>query len=118
MGLDRNEIADELRRDITTGKYLAGDKLPGYRTLATQFGAAINTVGEAVRLLASENLVTLNANSPARVNSLDDAVQTDEDRIGSARAELLGAQTAIGVMREQLEAVDKRVADALSTLRA
>ncbi|MFK0171139.1 GntR family transcriptional regulator [Streptomyces sp. NPDC090306] len=51
-------IADELRRQIETGKLRSGAKLPSERSLAETYGAARNTAREAIRLLAEQGLVT------------------------------------------------------------
>jgi hypothetical protein len=65
MGLDpadprlpRQQIADALRTDITSGKYAPGDMLPSGPVLAERFGVAHGTVREAIRVLKDESLVT------------------------------------------------------------
>src|SRR3954447_18508184 len=51
-------IADDLRRQIETGVYPPGEKLPSERVLAERYSAARNTAREAIRLLAEGGLVT------------------------------------------------------------
>jgi GntR family transcriptional regulator len=51
-------IAEELRRQIESGKWRPGDKLPSERALAEAHGAARNTAREAIRILAEQGLVT------------------------------------------------------------
>lgn len=51
-------IAEELRRQIESGKWRPGDKLPSERALAEMHGAARNTAREAIRILAEQGLVT------------------------------------------------------------
>src|SRR5689334_15005821 len=46
-----------LRRDLLTGRYSPGDRLPPERELAGRFGTNRNTLREALRTLESENLV-------------------------------------------------------------
>jgi GntR family transcriptional repressor for pyruvate dehydrogenase complex len=46
-----------LRRDLLTGRYSPGDRLPPERELAVRFGTNRNTLREALRTLESENLV-------------------------------------------------------------
>lgn len=65
MGLDRGDprppyqqIAEVLRQDIATGKYVPGDLLPSARLLAEEFGVSKNTVNSAIALLRAEKLVT------------------------------------------------------------
>ncbi|WP_405955582.1 GntR family transcriptional regulator [Streptomyces phaeochromogenes] len=51
-------IAEELRRQIESGEWRPGDKLPSERALAETYGAARNTAREAIRILAEQGLVT------------------------------------------------------------
>jgi len=46
-----------LRRDILTGRYRPGDRLPPERELALQLGTNRNTLREALRTLESQNLI-------------------------------------------------------------
>jgi GntR family transcriptional repressor for pyruvate dehydrogenase complex len=46
-----------LRRDILTGRFQPGDRLPPERELATRLSTNRNTLREALRVLESENLV-------------------------------------------------------------
>jgi DNA-binding FadR family transcriptional regulator len=50
-------IATQLRRAITDGLYVHGDKLPPEREIARSFGASRTTVRNALRLLAERNFV-------------------------------------------------------------
>jgi GntR family transcriptional regulator, arabinose operon transcriptional repressor len=51
------QIFDRLARDITSGKYAPGEKLPSEAALVRQFGASRITVGRAVRELKEQGLV-------------------------------------------------------------
>lgn len=51
------QVADELRRRILTGELEPGDRLPVETDLAESFGVSRSTVREALRSLASQNLV-------------------------------------------------------------
>jgi len=51
------QIADDLRRSITTGAIAPGERLPSTRTLAVKYGVAAMTVHQAIKLLRDENLV-------------------------------------------------------------
>lgn len=116
MVVDRAEIAAQLRRDITSGEYKAGDKLPSLRELARRTGAASNTVGEAIRLLASEGLVTLKQNARAEVRTVDDAERTRDDRLESAHGELRELRAELRDVRDRLGSVEERVATVLADL--
>lgn len=51
-------LADALRARIMTGELKPGEKLPIEPDLSTQYGVSRSTVREALRVLASKNLVT------------------------------------------------------------
>lgn len=63
-------IADGLRRAILDGDFAPGQRIQ-QKTLAEQFGASRLPVREALRILQSDGLVTLVANSGAWVSHLD-----------------------------------------------
>lgn len=50
-------IAEQLRTEITTGKYTAGQRLPTEPDLMEKFGASRNTIRLALAALANEGLV-------------------------------------------------------------
>lgn len=54
-----DSIFRELRSQILTGEFKPGERLPGERELATQFGSNRNTLREAVRRLEQANLVSV-----------------------------------------------------------
>jgi GntR family transcriptional regulator of arabinose operon len=56
-------IFDELRKEILSGKYTDGQKLPSEAALVKRFGASRITVGRAVRDLQQEGLVERRAGS-------------------------------------------------------
>ena len=51
------QIADQLRELITTGRLAPGERLPNEGTLAQQFGVSRATVRESLRVLSAQNLV-------------------------------------------------------------
>jgi DNA-binding FadR family transcriptional regulator len=51
------QVAEQLRQAIVRGEVVPGDRLPVETDLATLFGVSRSTVREALRSLASENLV-------------------------------------------------------------
>jgi len=51
------QIADQLRELITTGRLVPGERLPNEATLARQFGVSRATVRESLRVLSAQNLV-------------------------------------------------------------
>ncbi|MFC6929170.1 FadR/GntR family transcriptional regulator [Actinomadura yumaensis] len=52
------ELADDLRRRIVLGEYRPGDRLPIESELCAHYGVSRSTLREALRLLASQHLVT------------------------------------------------------------
>ena len=112
----RNDLADQLRAQIESGTYAVGDKLPSYRTLAAQFGAAPNTVGEAVRLLATEGLLVVKPNSGAYISDPTDRLGSTEDRLREARAGLLALRTQSHSVRQALDELDANMAAILDKL--
>ncbi|GAA4866730.1 winged helix-turn-helix domain-containing protein [Saccharopolyspora rosea] len=117
MGLDRTEIADQLRKEIRSGTRPAGSELPPYRVLAKQLGAAPNTVGEAIRLLATEGLVTIRTKRPAKVREVDDDTgPSQEERTSAFRNELNEAQAELRDIRARINALDRRLSGLLTEL--
>jgi DNA-binding GntR family transcriptional regulator len=51
------QVADDLRADITTGHLTAGTRLPAEHELATQYGVSRVTVRHAIKALAGEHRV-------------------------------------------------------------
>jgi GntR family transcriptional repressor for pyruvate dehydrogenase complex len=51
------QVADDLRADITTGRLAAGMRLPAEHELAAQYGVSRVTVRHAIKALADEHLV-------------------------------------------------------------
>lgn len=61
------QIVDQLRLLVQTGKLPPGHPLPGVRQLAAELGVHHNTVAEAYRALALENLLDLSHGRRATV---------------------------------------------------
>jgi GntR family transcriptional repressor for pyruvate dehydrogenase complex len=66
-------VAAQLRRQIVTGRLKPGDKLHPESVLQTEFAISRPTMREALRLLESESLITINRgkHGGARVTSID-----------------------------------------------
>lgn len=61
------DIADDIRRRIMTGEYPVGSALPGLQTLASSYGAAVNTVRAAQEILRKEGLLRVSQGEPTTV---------------------------------------------------
>ncbi|KAF3996563.1 FadR/GntR family transcriptional regulator [Glaciimonas immobilis] len=66
-------VAEELRRQIVTGKLKPGDKLHPENVLQIEFAISRPTLREALRLLESESLITIarGRHGGARVSAID-----------------------------------------------
>ena len=66
-------VADELRRQIVTGRLKPGDKLHPENVLQAEFAISRPTMREALRLLESEGLITISRgkHGGARVSTID-----------------------------------------------
>jgi DNA-binding GntR family transcriptional regulator len=51
------QVADDLRADISAGSLTAGTRLPAEHELAAQYGVSRVTVRHAIKALADEHLV-------------------------------------------------------------
>jgi DNA-binding transcriptional regulator YhcF (GntR family) len=61
------QIARQLRRQILSGEFEAGDALPPVRHLAAEHGVHFNTIARSYRLLEQEGLVTMRPGRGTRV---------------------------------------------------
>ncbi|MCK8466309.1 MULTISPECIES: GntR family transcriptional regulator [Microbacterium] len=62
------QVHDQIRGLITTGRLLAGDRLPSVRQLASDLSIAPGTVAKAYRLLEEDGLATSRIGSGTRVS--------------------------------------------------
>lgn len=108
----RSDLADQLRRAIDEGTYPVGSKLPSYRELAAEFGAARNTVGEAVKLLAAEGRVEIRPNARAVVRDPAEAPPSTP----ATRSELIEVHGRVRAARKLLNELDTHVAALIDRL--
>jgi GntR family transcriptional regulator len=52
------QVADDLRTAIRSGRYKPGEKLPSYAELQRQYDTSYGTVLAAMRMLHAEGLIT------------------------------------------------------------
>ncbi|MFD9950739.1 GntR family transcriptional regulator [Nonomuraea sp. NPDC059023] len=50
-------IAEDIRREIASGRYAVGEQLPVARELAEQYGVAMMTIGNALGVLRDDGLI-------------------------------------------------------------
>jgi GntR family transcriptional regulator, arabinose operon transcriptional repressor len=63
------QVFDSLRREILSGRYRPGEKLPSEADLVKRFGASRITIGRAVRELREQDLIDRRAGSGTYVRS-------------------------------------------------
>lgn len=117
------QVADQLREEIIAGEYPPGQALPSESVLAEQYGLNRTTINKAVRLLATQGLVTVEHGRGAFVRtqrpvmhvSASYVTQVGEQPRASWRseAERLGMRGTQKLTHVGEIAVDEDVADAL-----
>jgi DNA-binding transcriptional MocR family regulator len=100
-----DSLASTLERQIASGAYKAGDKLPSLRELAQLHGYAKNTVVAAFELLVSRGLVEPRRGSGYFVLAQQTAKPVEEDAGSLGRA-----MDIVWLMREQLKTQPDAVA--------
>jgi DNA-binding GntR family transcriptional regulator len=102
-------IADDLRRDIASGRYAIGDPLPSVADLSARFGVAKMTISNAIAALRDEGLIQTRQGSPSIVIATpDDAGGESEER--SEEFQIISAQL------QQLKAVVMKISARLDEL--
>ncbi|MEE1158135.1 MAG: GntR family transcriptional regulator, partial [Atopobiaceae bacterium] len=70
-----SELADKLRRDIETGVYAPGDRMPSEPTLCRTTGYSRSTVRKALQLLVDQGYVTKSQGKGTFVSELPQRVE-------------------------------------------
>jgi DNA-binding GntR family transcriptional regulator len=95
----RDQVADSLRAAILDGRFKPGDRLIEDR-LAEEFGVSRNPIREAMRTLASEGLIEVNARRGAVVTSLS---AEEAEELLEVRATLEAANARLAARRRNPE---------------
>jgi DNA-binding FadR family transcriptional regulator len=82
-----DEVADRLRKLITSGDYNVGDKLPTEPRLMEQFGVGRSSIREAVRILANAGIVRVQQGMGTFVASLTGSADLLSGQLQRARFE-------------------------------
>jgi GntR family transcriptional repressor for pyruvate dehydrogenase complex len=118
------EIADQIRKELSHRRLRPGDRLPPERALAEQFGVSRNTLREALRSLENSGLLRLQKGATGGAfvrESTGDAVVTglrDMFHLGAIRPEHL---TEARVLIESITvrvACERATADDIEALKA
>jgi DNA-binding GntR family transcriptional regulator len=105
-------IADDLRRDIASGRYPVGEMLPPAGEIADRYRVAKMTVSNAIAVLRHEGLVQTRQGSPSMVIATpDEAGQPEQEH--SEEFQLISAQlqemrAAIKKLGSRLDDLDER----------
>jgi DNA-binding GntR family transcriptional regulator len=97
----RDKVAQEIRSAILSGQFKPGDRLVEDR-LAEEFGVSRNPIREAIRMLASEGLIEVNARRGAVVASL---TAQEAEELLEVRATLESANARLAARRHDQAAL-------------
>ncbi|GAA3112859.1 GntR family transcriptional regulator [Nonomuraea salmonea] len=78
-------IAEDIRRDIASGRYAVGERLPVARELADQYGVAMMTIGNALAVLRDEGLIETRQGAGSFVSRTPDDDTTADTTPGRAQ---------------------------------
>jgi DNA-binding GntR family transcriptional regulator len=98
------QIADDLRAAIASGRYQVGDQLPAERELARQYGVAAMTIRHGLDILRGEGLVV---STEKRGHFVARILGPDEDAGHSP--EYLAFMEHLRAVREDLRQVHQRL---------
>jgi DNA-binding FadR family transcriptional regulator len=121
-------IVDALHQTILSGQIRPGDKLPGQRELAVQFGASLTSVREAISILAATGLISVTPGRGTIVRGASEAEPSFDGWLGIAHndeelkdflevRELLETHIVRKIARESKTKDFGAIVDALNRLR-
>ncbi|MET9020705.1 GntR family transcriptional regulator [Actinopolymorpha sp. NPDC004070] len=99
------QIADDLRRQISAGRYRVGDKLPSLRALAETYNVAEPTVHSAIRDLQRAGILVSTSGRGTFVQAVPDA----EAPSGTAQPEVEALRTRVDELDRRLTAIEERL---------
>ncbi len=82
-----DEVADRIKKMITSGDYTVGDKLPTEPSLMQQFGVGRSSIREAVRILANGGMLRVQQGMGTFVASLTGSAEMLSGHLQRARFE-------------------------------
>lgn len=99
------QIADQLKTDILSGKMKQGEYLPSIRGLAKELKISVITTMKAYELLESEGLVTAAQGKGFYVNAQDSEMLREQHlrRVEDALQEAITAAKIAGMSEEELQ---------------
>lgn len=99
------QIADQLKTDILSGKMKQGEYLPSIRGLAKELKISVITTMKAYELLEAEGLVTAAQGKGFYVNAQDSEMLREQHlrRVEDALQEAITAAKIAGMSEEELQ---------------
>lgn len=99
------QIADQLKTDILSGKMKQGEYLPSIRSLAKELKISVITTMKAYELLESEGLVIAAQGKGFYVNAQDSEMLREQHlrRVEDALQEAITAAKIAGMSEEELQ---------------
>ena len=99
------QIAEQLKEDILSGKLREGEYLPSIRGLAKELKISVITTMKAYELLAEEGLVTAMQGKGFYVNAQDSEMLKEQHlrRVEEALMEAIRAAEIAGMTDEELQ---------------
>lgn len=100
------QIAEQMRADILTGKIKQGEYLPSIRSLAKELKISVITTMKAYELLEEEGLVTAVQGKGFYVNAQDSEMLREQHlrKVEDALMEAIAAAKIAGMSEEELKA--------------
>ena len=98
------QIAEQLKEDIMSGKLKQGEYLPSIRGLAKDLKISVITTMKAYEQLAEEGLVTAAQGKGFYVNAQDSEMLEEQHlrKVGSALLEAIAAAKSAGMQEQEL----------------
>ena len=98
------QIAEQMKTDILSGKMKQGEYLPSIRSLAKELKISVITTMKAYELLEAEGLVTAAQGKGFYVNAQDSEMLREQHlrRVEDALQEAISAAKIAGVSEEEL----------------
>ena len=99
------QIAEQMKTDILTGKMKQGEYLPSIRSLAKELKISVITTMKAYELLEAEGLVTAAQGKGFYVNAQDSEMLREQHlrKVEDALQEAIAASKIAGMSEEELQ---------------
>lgn len=99
------QIAEQMKTDILTGKIKQGEYLPSIRSLAKELKISVITTMKAYELLEAEGLVTAAQGKGFYVNAQDSEMLREQHlrKVEDALQEAIAAAKIAGMAEEELQ---------------